>query len=269
MENYKIKELFIYPIKSLGGISVKEAETTDRGFKYDRRWMVVNFNGDFLTQRSIPQMALITVDIYNDSLVLRYKKSSEQFEVKMNETTGKNLLAKVWDDAVETLHVSYSVDEWLSMVLQIKCKLVYMPQKSIRYVDEKYTENKEVTSLSDGYPFLLIGQSSLDDLNSRLTQNIPMNRFRPNIVFSGGIAFDEDKWNSFNIGEVVFYPVKQCSRCVVITTDQETGERNNEPLATLSSYRKINNKVMFGQNVIHKGKGIVKVGDELTNIQWK
>ncbi len=266
---YNLSEIFIYPVKSLGGISLKEAEVTERGLKYDRRWMLVDSTGKFITQRIYPKMSLIAVDISNDKLILRHKKTSEQIEVGLNETTGNKLNTVIWNDTVETLHVSTFADEWFEIIFGIKCKLVYMPDQSKRYVDKTFAHNDELTNLTDGYPFLIIGQESLNDLNSRLKEKLPMNRFRPNFVFTGGASFDEDKMKSFMINGITFYPVKPCARCVITTTDQNSGERNEEPLATLSTYRKVNNKVMFGQNLLHNGSGIVQVGDEFQNIEWK
>jgi uncharacterized protein len=264
-----ISGIYIYTVKSLDGISLQEAEVTDRGLKYDRRWMIVDINNKFLTQRTHPQMALITVDIMKDYLVFRNKKSSEQFEVMIKENDGNKLSVNVWDDTVSALHVNSMIDEWISQTLNLKCKLVYMPDDSNRFVDRKYASKNEITSFSDAYPFLIIGQSSLDDLNTRLAEKVPMNRFRPNFVFTGGKPFEEDEMKKFKIGNVVFYGVKPCSRCVVTTVNQETAEKKEEPLKTLSSYRTINNMVMFGMNLLHEGNGILHIGDELEAIERK
>lgn len=269
MNKYFVSELFIYPIKSLGGISLKEAEVTDRGFKYDRRWMLIDNSGVFLSQRSNPQMSLISVDIYNDKILLRHKKTSEQIEFGINESTNKKYRAKIWDDIVDVIHVNPMIDEWLSMNLNTKCKLVFMPEDSKRFVDEKYSVGNKLISLSDGFPFLIIGEESLNDLNSRLIDKVGMDRFRPNIVFAGGEPFDEDKFNNFKINDVNFYSAKPCSRCVITTTDQSNAERKQEPLKTLSTYRTVNNKIYFGLNLLHKGEGIVSIGNELTIINWK
>lgn len=264
-----LKLIYIYPIKSLGGISLNKSLVTERGLKYDRRWMIIDSLGNFISQRTKPEMALISTDISNDKIILRHKLTSEQIEFGISETTNRKIKAKVWSDEVEVLHVNSMIDEWLSINLNIKCKLVFMPDESKRFVDKKYSLNNEITSLSDGYPFLLIGQSSLDDLNSRLKTKIGFDRFRPNLVFEGGEPFEEDGWKSFEINGIIFYPVKPCSRCVIITTNQNTAERNNEPLTVLSEYRKVNNKVLFGQNLLHDGEGVIKVGEEIKNIKLK
>lgn len=261
----KISEIFIYPIKSLGGISVKEAEVTDRGLRYDRRWMLIDSNGKFLTQRTHPIMALLKVDLSKDELFFRNIRNTDQFSVGINETTEKKITSVVWSDKVELLHVNSIADEWFCQALNTKCKLVYMPEETKREVEKAYAVNNEITSLSDGYPFLIIGQSSLDDLNNRLVEKVPMNRFRPNFVFTGGDPYEEDDMKEFKIGGISFFGVKPCGRCVVTTINQKTAEKSEEPLRTLAGYRTYNNKVNFGMNLLHKGNGIIKLGEEIVN----
>ncbi|WP_431292514.1 MOSC domain-containing protein [Pedobacter sp. P26] len=136
-------------------------------------------------------------------------------------------------------------------------------------VDPRYASNNEVVSFADGYPCLLIGQSSLDGLNEKLQSSIKMDRFRPNFVFTGGTPHIEDRFNTFYIGETLFSAVKPCSRCVLITIDQQTGEKGQEPLRTLAGYRTINKKILFGQNLLHQSSGIISVGDELKIVDWR
>ena len=160
-------------------------------------------------------------------------------------------------------------NEWFSHKLDMRCKLLYMPHESKRKVDREYMLNNDITGFSDAFPLLMIGQASLDDLNSRLDIPVPMNRFRPNIVFTGGDPFEEDTMEHFRINNIDLYAVKPCARCVVTTTDQETGATAKEPLKTLASYRTGNNKVYFGQNILYKNNGVIKVGDELKVVQTK
>jgi uncharacterized protein YcbX len=159
--------------------------------------------------------------------------------------------------------VSEEFDEWFSEALNMQCRLVYMPDDSEREVDQRYAKPGMITSFADAYPFLLIGQSSLDDLNKRMAQPLPMNRFRPNIVFTGGDAYSEDLMNQITIAGLTFYGAKLCARCVLTTIDQQTAMKAKEPLKTLASYRMKNNKIMFGQNLVHENTGIISVGDEL------
>lgn len=265
-----ISHLYVYPIKSLGGIELTEARLTDRGIEHDRRWMLVDENNRFLTQREFPQMALLRTAIHANELTV-YEKGNEVDAIRVNlyPTETATVRVQVWDDVVEAIVMEYEINQWFSDKLNRVCKLVYMPDASQRKVDADYALNNELTGFSDAFPVLMIGQASLDDLNSRLTTAVPMNRFRPNIVFTGGTAFEEDTMNYFQINGIDLYAVKPCARCVVTTTDQETGIIAKEPLKTLASYRTGNNKVYFGQNILYKQEGILRVGDELKVVQVK
>ena len=258
-----VSELFIYPIKSLGGFRIDAAELTDRGFKYDRRWMLVGNNNHFLTQREFPAMALLQVELANNVLKVTHKLSGDSLQIPLSATINETAIADIWDDSCEVQFVSAAADEWFSQTLGVHCRLVHMPDTSERKVETAYAINEEITSLSDGYPLLIIGQSSLDDLNSRLPEPLPMNRFRPNIVFTGGLAFEEDKLAHFRINEIDFYGVKLCARCPITTIDQDNAVKSKEPLRTLATYRMKDNKVYFGQNLLYNGTGTLHVGDEI------
>lgn len=138
-----------------------------------------------------------------------------------------------------------------------------MPEDTRRYVDQRYARSKEITNFSDGYPVMMIGQASLDDLNSRMERALPMNRFRPNIVFTGGEPYEEDSVEQFTLSSIEFFCAKPSFRCVVTTIDQETAAKGKEPLQTLAGYRMENNQIYFGQNLLHVGEGIIHTGDVL------
>ncbi|MCC9168165.1 MOSC domain-containing protein [Pontibacter harenae] len=264
MASYILSELNIYPIKSLGGISLKEATVTAKGLEYDRRWMLVDATGNFLSQRQHAITTLLQVQLQEQGLLVTHKQGLfAPLHVPFQPESDKTFDVIVWDDTCQAIEVSAEATEWFSKVLQMPARLVYMPDNTQRKVDERYAFNDEVVSFADGYPFLMIGQSSLDDINSRLAAPIPMNRFRPNLVFTGGAPFEEDTWSEFNVGEAAFRVAKPCARCVVTTIDQETGMKSPEPLKTLASYRQVNNKIMVGQNLVHTSSGILRVGDEL------
>ncbi len=229
----QVSELFIYPIKSLGGISVSIALVTDRGFQHDRRWMLVDENNKFITQRSLPQMALLQPAITNEGLKVYHKKSLEEILVPF-DLLGETISVQVWSDRCKAVVVDTKVNEWFSDILDIKCRLVYMPATTKRRVDGRYASQKEITSFTDGYPFMIIGQSSLNDLNTRLEEKLPINRFRPNIVFTGGTPHDEDTWAQCTINGIYFYGVKLCARCVITTINQENMKKGKEPLKTLA-----------------------------------
>ncbi|MBC8110624.1 MAG: MOSC domain-containing protein [Verrucomicrobia bacterium] len=262
--SYFLSEIFVYPIKSLGGIALQKALVTDRGLQYDRRWMLIDSQNRFKTQRQHPQMALLQVSITGNGLEIFHKtKKINPLFVPFEPENPEKKQVQIWDDICQALTVSRLADEWFSEVLQEKCQLVFMPDESRLLVDTRYATHQEITSLSDGYPFLIIGQASLDFLNNKLTHQLPINRFRPNLVFTGGTPHEEDNWQEFTMQNINFFGVKPCARCVVTTIDQATGLGGKEPLATLNSYRKKGNKILFGQNLLHQNTGFVQVGDQI------
>jgi uncharacterized protein YcbX len=265
-----ISHLYVYPIKSLGGIELSTAQLTDRGIEHDRRWMLVDEQNRFLTQREHPKMAVLRTAIQGNQLAV-YEKGQESDMIRLNlyATGTEALKVQIWDDVCDAVQISDSVNQWFSEKLDSVCKLVYMPDESKRKVDQRYAIKDDLTGFSDGYPVLMIGQASLDDLNSRLEEPVPMNRFRPNIVFTGGTPFQEDSMKQFQINGADFYAVKPCARCAVPTTNQDTGERKKEPMKTLATYRTGNNKVYFGQNILYEKDTIINVGDVLTIVETK
>lgn len=256
----QVSALYIYPIKSLGGFSVDQAHVTDRGLQNDRRWMLVDAKGNFLSQRSNPQMALLQTALTDAGLQVTHKQSGAFILFPLQPQTSNKLDVTVWDSRTMGIEVSPEANLWFSDQLAMDCRLVYMPDEAPIAVETEYAHRGEITSFSDGYPFLLIGQASLEELNSRLETPVPMNRFRPNIVVSGSAPFAEDGWKHFQIGPIDFFGVKLCGRCVVTTIDQDSTAMSKEPLKTLATYRQVGNKIMFGQNLLHKGSGSIAVG---------
>jgi uncharacterized protein YcbX len=262
MSQLRLSEINIYPIKSLGGIRVKSAKVFEKGLEHDRRWMLIDENNEFMTQRIFTRMALFKLSMTIDQFSIAHK--TESITLPFNHSLiDLPIKAKIWDDTVDVFEVSIKHSEWFSDRLQMKCKLVSFPERNSRLVDERYQLNHEHVSLADAYPFLIIGEQSLADLNSRLREALPMNRFRPNFVFEGGQPYEEDTWKNFSIGKNKFVVVKPCARCVLTTVNQETGDKGIEPLLTLSQYRKKENKVLFGQNVIALNHVEVYEGDEI------
>ena len=257
-----VSELHIYPIKSLAGIAVNSALLTSRGLQYDRRLMLVNEQNIFFTQREVAEMALLQPVIKNDGLYVHHKNNpAKSLFIPHQPLSEERVTVTVWDDTCEALLYDDAINDWFSEALGLRCKLAFMPENSLREVDKRYAQHNEITSFADGYPTLIIGQSSLNDLNSRLAEPIPMNRFRPNIVFTGGDPFIEDQLQSFTINDINFSGVKPCARCVMTTIDQDTIAQSKEPLKTLAGYRRKENKILFGQNLLHQGDGVINVGD--------
>jgi uncharacterized protein YcbX len=263
-----VQDIFIYPIKSLGRIRLSEALVEENGFQYDRRWMLVNEEGVFLSQRDYPQLALLKVELgVNELVVFRKNEKEKLIQVPFEMASGPEIMVTIWDDQVLGKVVHPEISNWFSDYLGIEVSLVVMPESSHRKVDPRYAVNDESVSFADGMPYLIIGQESLNDLNSRLEIPVPMDRFRPNIVFSGGVAFMEDSLRKIKIGEVEFQIIKPCARCVMTTVDQDSGVKGKEPLKTLSGYRTINSKVYFGQNVVALGTGKVRIGDHIQPLE--
>ena len=262
MSGLRLTEIWIYPIKSMGGIRLNSAEVVGKGLKFDRRWMLVDEKNTFITQRKISALALFKLEMKPDFFLVRFKNESIELPFYTQQIS-QPILATIWDDQVNTVEVSEKCNEWFSEKLGFRCKLVSFPEENTRLVDPIYAISQDHVSLADGYPILAIGQSSLDDLNQKLGVPVSMDRFRPNLVFTGGRPYEEDSWKEFTIGMNKFMGVKPCSRCVLTTIDQLTGEQGKEPLATLASYRKRENKIYFGQNVISIDHHEIHEGDEI------
>lgn len=263
MKNLKLSEIWIYPVKSLGGIQVTSAQVKGKGLQFDRRFMLVSDDGLFMTQRIYPKMALFKLSFEKEGFAIHF----EQNKLLLPAIPGvvpQQKKVHVWDDTVWANEVDGEYSQWFSKHLGIKCSLVFFPEENPRPVNPKYKVHNEHVSFADAYPFLIIGQSSLDDLNSRLAVPLPMNRFRPNLVFTGGDPYEEDHWRNFTIGSNRFVGVKPCDRCVMTTVNQDTAQKGAEPLKTLATYRQRDNKIYFGQNLVGLDTGTIQVGDVIT-----
>jgi uncharacterized protein len=256
----------VYPVKGLKGIALDSALCTERGIQNDRRWMVVDPQGMFISQRSHPRMATVWTDLTEDSLLLS-APDEDGVEIPFAPPPAAPMKVQVWNSIVDAMPASREADLWLSNYLEFPCRLVYMPRDSIRYSNTKYAGDGKQVGFADGYAYMVISEASLVDLNARLAAKnhpaLPMNRFRPNFVVSGTDPYGEDRFGEIRIGEAAFRGVKPCGRCQVTTTDQSTGEvMGPEPLLTLAAYRDSNEfGQMFGMNMVSVGAGTVRVGD--------
>lgn len=215
-------------------------------------------------------MALVEVAVGVGGL--RASVNGKSIAVEARPENNDSARVTVWSSKVKASVYDDEVNAWFSDAIGAKCRLVLMPEETKRKVSPYYAVHKfkDTVSFADGYPFLLIGEGSLADLNSRLEHPLPMNRFRPNFVVAGSEPFAEDRWKKIRVGETVFHVVKPCARCVITTVDQSTGEKGKEPLKTLTGYRKRNGKVMFGQNLIAESAGgVVRVGDSVELLESK
>lgn len=267
----KISEIKVYPIKSIAGISLTESVVEDQGLENDRRWMLVDEKNRFLTQREFPQLATFDSAVFRADLRISYSGSSVDIPLAATSEETKNV--KIWSSSVKAEFYDEKINSWFSERLGSSCRLVKMSERSKRKVSPFYAVRKfkDTVSFADAYPFLLIGENSLKDLNEKLDKPIPMNRFRPNFVVSGGEPFAEDSWKKIKIGATTFFVVKACARCAMTTIDQTTGERNDaEPLKTLSAFRKKRGKVFFGQYLIAETAGAtLKIGDRVEVLEYK
>jgi uncharacterized protein YcbX len=269
-----LSEINIYPIKSLRGIPLKEARIEARGLQYDRRWMLVDQNNKFMTQRELPKMATLAVEVGETGLTVTRGKN-DCISILPEPPGQETARVRIWKNVCQARVYEPGVNEWFSDILHKKCRLVFMPEETRRKAHHPYKIHADdIVSFADGYPFLLIGEGSLADINSRLEAAVEMRRFRPNFVVAGTEAFAEDNWKKFRIGRNIFYGVKLCGRCVITTVDPDLGVKGKEPLRTLASYRtaKLGSKmkIRFGQNLIaEKPGGVIRVGDKVEVIEEK
>jgi len=258
---YILKELYIYPIKSLAGISVQSAKAEEMGFENDRRWMLIDDENQFITQRNHPNLSQFYPKISEDKISINYYDKKHEFSI--NETLDEPLFSKVWDDETKVFEVNKATSKWFSEALGFECKLVKIANNGARKHSSTKLHTTLNVSLADGYPYLLIGSESLDFLNEKLEEKIIMARFRPNIVISSSVAHEEDSFGNFQIGTVKFQNAKPCGRCIMVNTNPNNGAVKKEPLSTLSTYRKVDNSILFGTNIMCLNEGIITVGDPL------
>ena len=270
----QVSQLYIYPIKSLGGIAVDSAEVTDRGLAHDRRYLLVTPDEVFITLRKYPRMALLQPDLRGGALSVRNTETGDVLELPDPSEGLTDRDVVIWRQTVAARSVSAAADAWFSDALGLACHLVYMPDCSHRPVapSSGLRPAGKITSFADAYPFLLIGEASLTDLNARSSgeEHFSMVRFRPNIVCSGGAPYAEDELTDFTINGISFTGLEPCARCGVPNVDPATGvaSRVGEPLATLAGYRRVGGKVYFGMNLVHAGVGRIAVGDLVLPQTW-
>lgn len=285
----QISEINIYPVKSLKGIGLRRSVVEKRGLKLDRRWLIVDAGGRFLTQREVPKMATISVEMTTHGIRLTRENGSSK-TVQTPAIGDPLMIAKVWNSESEAIEHDRETNEWLSDALNRKVRLLYMPEDAGRPINERFNRGGELVSFADGYPLLLTAESSLAVLNKKIAETaiarglppsrpLPMRRFRANLVVSGSEAFAEDDWKRIRVGEAVFRVTKPCARCVMTTVDPERGEFDGkEPLRTLAAFRMARDlmperleqlgldptAVLFGTNLIPEDPGVeIRIGDAL------
>ena len=259
-----VDSLHVYPLKGAAGFSPQSWPVDERGLRHDRRFMVVDADGVFISQRTNPRMALIRGEIAGDGL--RISTAGGMIDVPFPLTNAPTLRATVWDDCFDVRIADPNASRMLSEVLHAPAQLVWMPDDCERLTSIKRGEPRRHVSFADAAPLLLTTTAALEELNTRLQRSgssaIPMDRFRPNVVVRGATAGADDHWRTLRIGNAAFRVSNACKRCKVITIDQSTGEfAGNDPLTTLATYRAEGPSVTFGQHMMAEASGSISVGD--------
>lgn len=258
---FHVKSIHIYPVKSARGLSLDSVQLDRFGPRDDRRWMLVDEEGGFVSQREHAAMARLGVTPAPGGIRLHWDDDTLDVAIPRS---GAERTVTVWDDTVRARDAGKEPAQWLSAKLGAGVRLVHMPEECRRLVDTRFASAGETVSFADGFPLLLVSEAALDALNNRLSQPVALDRFRPNLVVAGCQPHAEDGWKRLRIGEVEFEVAKPCARCTVPSLDQETGAKHPELLRVLSSYRRgEDRKVYFGQNLLYRQPGRIAVGDPL------
>ena len=265
MTALRVAELFIYPVKSFRGQSVATAVVEARGLRDDRRWMLVDQHGKFMSQRTLPALARFTASI--EPRGQHHRLSIEHVDgARMHidsDSAGESIDVSVWSDTVRAHLPKHAIHEQLSELLGQAARLVYMPDDSLRNTDPTYSQPGDIVSFADGFPVLVTTTASLQAVRALTGQDIDRRQFRPNIVVTNDEPWQEEQWSQLQIGEMVLDLVKPCTRCVMTTLHPDTGEQdtNRQPLKALAGNKRGHQGVVFGMNAIARRLGAVKIDD--------
>lgn len=260
--SFIVSSVHIYPIKSCRGIDLEHSSIDSRGLKHDRSWLIIGNDGTAITQRDVPQLAMVKTRVVDEQTIALSFDGQQDLTLRRDKS-GARTKANVWGDEIDAIDQGRDAAAWFSKITEIPSRLVIMADEFVRPVNQKKVEGDFRVGFADSHPLLIISKASLEELNTRLSSPVPMNRFRPNVVVDGCEAFAEDDWKQIRIGQILFDLTKPCARCVMVTIDQESAQGNVEPLKTLATYRSVGNKVMFGQNMVHHAEGRIAVGDKV------
>ena len=255
----QLSHLFVHPMKSARGIAYSRAYASMQGLLHDREWLLVTAEGRFLTAREYPRMLLIETELIPGGMLL--KAPGQSPIMAMTQVYTQPVATAVWKDEFDALHGDTQVDAWFSQYMGISCQLLWLGMQSRRLLKTANTP----MSFADGYPYLLVNQASLDALNQELAAPVSLQHFRPNLVISGALPYEEDDWSVIRIGEIVFDVAKPCTRCQMTTADPLTGtfSNDNEPMRTLIRTRQLAEGICFGINLLARNEGMVQVSDEM------
>ena len=260
----RLASIHIYPMKAARAVDLDESVVEPWGLAGDRRWLLVDEDGRFVSQREEPSLARVVVT-YGPGTISVSAAGCPGRQIAAPARGAQLLKVTVWGSTVLAAAAGLEGDAWFSAYLGRPVRLVYLDDPTRRPVDPEYGRDGDVVSFADGYPLLLTSTGSLDELGRWLTEDggqpVPMTRFRPSVVVTGAPPWAEDRWRRIRIGAVEFRIVKPCGRCVVTTTDQITGERGPQPLKMLGRRRRFGQQLVFGQNMIPDGPGTIRAGD--------
>jgi len=257
-----IKSIYVYPIKGVSGVELNQSYLQKVGLVDDRRFMLVNQKNEFISQRSHKTLSQIKVDISNDAnWTIHFGNNKIQFD--KNTRLSDSFKCQIWEHSVECVEISKELNSWFSDLLHEEIKLVAMKQNGSRIKKYSNREGSTPVSFAHGYPILILGTASLDYLNSKLEQSVDANRFRANILVQTEIPHIEDTWTKIEIGDTLLEVIKPCARCQVVNIDQESGVSSTEPIKTISTYRKIENKIYFGANASCIKEGTLESSDQV------
>jgi uncharacterized protein YcbX len=271
----RLTDVWRYPVKSCRGQRLEEAVVERWGLAGDRRWMVVDSDGRFVTGREHPRLVLVTPALVGDSAIRLSAPGLSDLTVPVPGAGPAELMrVKVWSSELDAAVATPEAAQWLSKVTEMDVRLVYLDDPTRRATNPDYSQDGDRVSFADGYPLLLVTEESLARVNEWIADGkhaaegpLPMSRFRPNVVIAGDVAFAEDDWRLVRIGDVTFRVAKQCGRCVFTTVDPGTAAKGKEPLATLARHRRWDGNVWFGVNLIPdapRDGGVITVGDPVT-----
>ncbi len=256
----EVNKIEVFPIKGLKGFRVSSTLTEMEGLPLDRRWMLVDEQGMFISQRTHPMLTKVHCHVNANHLVVSYDNKELLIPMEPNESTMK---VTIWEETIKANTYDKGINKWFTSLLKTPCFLV---KRSLTSPRQRTISNKPYhiqVSLADGYPYLFCGTASLSNLNDKLDNAIPMSRFRTNFIIETKEPHIEDTWNRFKLGHATFKVIKPAPRCQVITIDQDLGTLSKEPLKTLATYRKVENKVTFGAYAILESPGLIQLGDKV------
>lgn len=265
MPTLEISQIYIYPIKSLGALALQEAVVEIQGLVGDRRYMLVDEHGKFITQRTRPDLTRFQLLVNLEGFLVKDLRTGQSKFLSSSSDLGDSIPVEIWDDHLEARMVLDDWSEWFSLLLDEKVFLVHLTEESPRYIQEKYqTLISKESSFADALPILLCSEASFEALEKQLGDQVDRLRFRPNVIVKGAEAFEEDTWRRIQVGDVSLFGAKPCARCQLVTVHPKQGTIQKEVLSALSQIRKMGNKVYFGQQFVPENIGKIAIGDRIS-----